>query len=182
MKNYIDTLINDWSIIVDNSSFKKDLLRVAYIYWSENSDYDWTWTWAIIEKNWELLSRWSNVLPIEIKKKVKWRILKWTEYEDELDHAERNAIHNAARNWVKLEWSQMYMPWVPCHDCWKAIVHSWINSLVMHYSKVIKTPWHRLDSVKKAVVRLLENKINLIMVTDEIWDCESKLWGEIWYP
>ncbi len=48
----------------------------------------------------------------------------WTE------HAERNAIYNAARIGVSLQGSRMYLPWFPCMDCARAIVQSGISELI----------------------------------------------------
>lgn len=48
----------------------------------------------------------------------------WTE------HAERNAIYEAARIGVPLEGCMMYVPWFPCMDCARAIVQSGICRLV----------------------------------------------------
>lgn len=46
------------------------------------------------------------------------------------EHAERNAIYNAAAKGVSLLGSTMYMPWYPCHDCARAIIQSGISELV----------------------------------------------------
>lgn len=48
----------------------------------------------------------------------------WTE------HAERNAIYNAARTGTALQDSVMYLPWYPCTDCARAIVQSGVLMLV----------------------------------------------------
>lgn len=49
---------------------------------------------------------------------------KWTE------HAERNAIYNAARVGTPLESCRMYLPWFPCMDCARAIIQSGISELI----------------------------------------------------
>jgi dCMP deaminase len=49
---------------------------------------------------------------------------RWTE------HAERNAIYNAARIGVSLADCTMYLPWFPCMDCARAIVQAGIAELV----------------------------------------------------
>jgi len=48
----------------------------------------------------------------------------WTE------HAERNAIYNAAANGHKLRGCTMFMPWYPCADCARAIIQSGISVVV----------------------------------------------------
>lgn len=49
----------------------------------------------------------------------------WTE------HAERNAIYNAARVGVPLAGCTAYMPWYPCMDCARAIVQCGIATVVV---------------------------------------------------
>lgn len=49
---------------------------------------------------------------------------KWTE------HAERNAIYNAARIGVSVSGCTMYLPWYPCMDCARAIIQSGISELI----------------------------------------------------
>lgn len=48
----------------------------------------------------------------------------WTE------HAERNAIYNAARSGIILQGATMYLPWYPCADCARAIIQAGITTLV----------------------------------------------------
>ncbi len=48
----------------------------------------------------------------------------WTE------HAERNAIYNAARSGIILQGATMYLPWFPCADCARAIIQAGITTLV----------------------------------------------------
>jgi len=49
---------------------------------------------------------------------------KWTE------HAERNAIYNAAAKGIPLQDSTMYLAWYPCCDCARAIIQSGISKLI----------------------------------------------------
>lgn len=50
----------------------------------------------------------------------------WTE------HAERNAIYNAARMGTALKGCRAYLPWFPCMDCARALVQAGIVELVAH--------------------------------------------------
>jgi dCMP deaminase len=50
----------------------------------------------------------------------------WTE------HAERNAIYNAAYAGISISGCRMYVPWYPCMDCARAIVQVGIRTLVGH--------------------------------------------------
>lgn len=47
-----------------------------------------------------------------------------------MEHAERNAIYNAARIGVSLKDCTMYLSWFPCMDCARAIVQVGITRLV----------------------------------------------------
>ena len=49
---------------------------------------------------------------------------RWTE------HAERNAIYNAALTGVQTEACTIYLPWYPCMDCARAIVQAGIFEVV----------------------------------------------------
>ena len=49
-----------------------------------------------------------------------------------IEHAERNAIHNAARTGVSLLGATMYFNWepCPCNECAKAVIQAGIKKLV----------------------------------------------------
>jgi dCMP deaminase len=46
------------------------------------------------------------------------------------EHAERNAIFNAAAHGVVLKGTTIYVPWFPCAACMRAIIQSGIATLV----------------------------------------------------
>jgi dCMP deaminase len=46
------------------------------------------------------------------------------------EHAERNAIFNAAKKGISLEGSIIYLRWYPCCDCARAIIQSGIKKVV----------------------------------------------------
>jgi dCMP deaminase len=48
-----------------------------------------------------------------------------------VEHAERNAIYNAARHGTALEGCTMYVTGCPCHDCARGIIQSGIKRVVM---------------------------------------------------
>lgn len=60
---------------------------------------------------------------------------KWTE------HAERNAIYNAARAGISIDGCTMYLPWFPCMDCARAIVQSGIATLVAYRPDMSHPTW-----------------------------------------
>lgn len=60
----------------------------------------------------------------------------WTE------HAERNAIYNAARSGISLVGSTLYVPWHPCADCARGIIQSGI-SVVCMASNLVPERWRK---------------------------------------
>lgn len=49
-----------------------------------------------------------------------------------IEHAERNAIYNANRVGVPLMGARLYVNWVPCTDCARAIIQSGISEVIIH--------------------------------------------------
>ena len=60
---------------------------------------------------------------------------RWTE------HAERNAIYNAARNGIRLKGARAYLPWFPCIDCARALAQSGIHELVCEIPDMTHAKW-----------------------------------------
>lgn len=60
---------------------------------------------------------------------------KWTE------HAERNAIYNAACIGTALQGCRMYLPWFPCMDCARALVQVGIVELIALEPDVSDPQW-----------------------------------------
>jgi len=48
-----------------------------------------------------------------------------------MEHAERNAIYNAASNGIQLKGSTIYVTWMPCADCTRAIIQSGISTIIV---------------------------------------------------
>jgi dCMP deaminase len=48
------------------------------------------------------------------------------------EHAERNAIYNAARMGVSIKGCKIYSPWCPCSDCARGIIQSGLTEIILH--------------------------------------------------
>lgn len=59
----------------------------------------------------------------------------WTE------HAERNAIYNAARRGTITDGCTAYVPWFPCCDCCRALIQAGIKTLVAYAPDLTDTKW-----------------------------------------
>lgn len=46
-----------------------------------------------------------------------------------IEHAERNAIYNAARCGIPLDGCKIYLDWCPCNDCARAIIQAGIKEV-----------------------------------------------------
>jgi dCMP deaminase len=70
-----------------------------------------------------------------------------------IEHAERNAIYNAARRGTTLKGCKIYIPWNPCTDCARAIIQTGISEVIIHqngqnfYDKNTNGKW--IESYKK---------------------------------
>lgn len=49
-----------------------------------------------------------------------------------VEHAERNALYNAAANGHPTKGCTMYLQWYPCADCARAIIQSGLSKLVCY--------------------------------------------------
>jgi len=49
-----------------------------------------------------------------------------------IEHAERNAIYNAARRGTVLKRCKIYIPWLPCCDCARAVIQTGISEVIVH--------------------------------------------------
>lgn len=77
----------------------------------------------------------------------------WTE------HAERNAIYNAARVGVPLKGCIMYLPWFPCVDCARAIIQCGLQELVAIEPDTTHSQWG--EQFASALVLLQESDTSL---------------------
>lgn len=79
----------------------------------------------------------------------------WTE------HAERNAIYNAARNGIPLEGCTAYTTLVPCADCTRALIQSGVKS-ILFCSGEANEKW--TDSFQRSLAMAREANVEMIVV------------------
>lgn len=53
-----------------------------------------------------------------------------------IEHAERMAIYDAARNGVRTHGATLYCPWAPCMECARAIILAGFSRLVVHRQRM----------------------------------------------
>ncbi len=81
---------------------------------------------------------------------------RWDRNQDKysfFEHAERNAIYNAAYAGVKLQGSTLYTSLAPCMDCVRGIIQSGIHRVVWDKQKTAEyAGTRRLDLSKSQIV------------------------------
>lgn len=75
------------------------------------------------------------------------------------EHAERNAIYNAARNGIPLESCTAYVTMIPCADCMRGLIQSGIGRIVTKKQEIQDSKW--LDSFKRSCEMIEETGIEL---------------------
>ena len=111
---------------------------------------------VIIDARQVLLALGWNGLPRGILAKASRneRPIKYQFYE----HAERNAIFNAAAKGIELQGSTLYTQFVPCAECARAIIQSGIKRVIVGKA-ICNERW--IESEKLAIQMFFEAKIQL---------------------
>lgn len=90
---------------------------------------------VIVGPNKEVRSLGFNGMPRGVNDDVEIRHQRPTKYYY-FEHAERNAIYNAARNGIVTDNCELYLyPMVPCTDCARAIIQSGIKVVKVYVTK-----------------------------------------------
>ena len=85
---------------------------------------------VIVGPDHEIRSTGYNSLVRGLKDNVPTRLERPEKYKW-IEHADRNAIYNAARMGTSVNNCTMYLPWYPCIDCARAIISAGITDLVI---------------------------------------------------
>lgn len=100
-----------------------------------------------------------------------------------VEHAERNAIYNAARRGTILKGCKLYVPWMPCTDCARAIIQTGISEVIIHrngqdfYDSHSNGNWD--ESYKRTLAMLEESGVAVRFVTTEVVAPEIYMNGQI---
>lgn len=114
---------------------------------------------VIVGKNREVRSMGYNGFPRGVNDSVDERHERpekyfWTE------HAERNAIYNAARVGTPLDGCTIYCSWFPCIDCARAIIQSGIKAAVVRAVDMNHPKYG--EEFDRAVKMLVEGGVTLV--------------------
>ena len=180
MKKFIDRLVKENKISVDETEFARDMLREAYLFAFKESTDESTKTGAVIVLDGKIISKGTNKFAesVEITKKRNTSESKIL-YQD---HSERNAIYKAAKLGIPLDNAEMFTTWIPCPACANGIINSSIDRIVFHYGMAIKTKRDWRNQMKESIKMLLESGVKVSVYMGKIGGCEALFKGEIWEP
>ncbi len=82
------------------------------------------------------------------------------------EHAERNAIYNAARMGAPLKGCVIYVPWIPCTNCARAVIQSGIIEVVVENAQV---PDRWQEECTRSLTMLKEADIKVRRVNSDEW-------------
>lgn len=89
-----------------------------------------------------------------------------------IEHAERNAIYNAARRGTIMKKCKIYVPWTPCADCARAIIQTGISEVIIHkngqdfYNLNTKGQW--IESHNRTNAMFKESEVNIRIVECQV--------------
>ncbi|MDD3474616.1 MAG: deaminase [Candidatus Dojkabacteria bacterium] len=180
MKRFINRLVKENKISVDDSEFARDMLREAYLYAFNESTDSSTKTGAVIVLDGKIISRGTNKFAenVEITKKRNTSESKVL-YQD---HSERNAVYNAAKLGIPLDNAEMFTTWIPCPACANAIMNSSINRVIFHYGMAIKTRRDWRSQMQESIKMMLESGVKISVYMEKIGECKALFKGKIWEP
>jgi dCMP deaminase len=72
-----------------------------------------------------------------------------------IEHAERNAIYQAARNGISTEGSAMFVDLSPCIDCARAIIQAGVAELVINRDRADDYSGHRYSDEHSTALEML---------------------------
>lgn len=78
------------------------------------------------------------------------------------EHAERNAIYNAARNGIALEGCTAYVTMIPCADCTRGLIQSGVKRVLFCSDPGTNAKWS--ESFERSHVMAMEAKVEMISV------------------
>lgn len=107
-----------------------EYLEKAYEQASNFSDDPRTQNGAILVKGNNIIGVGVNKFPTNVQKTAE-RLERPKKYQF-MEHAERNAIYDAARYGFSVIDSTLYCPWYCCADCARALVQAGVKRVVGH--------------------------------------------------
>ena len=115
----------------DNLSWDELFILQAALIAQKSKDPSTKVGCVIVGDDNAILSMGFNGFPRDIDDNLEWRWARPEKYHW-VEHAERNAIYNAARNGINLNGARAYLNWEPkpCADCTRALIQVGIKEII----------------------------------------------------
>ncbi|MEN6295347.1 MAG: deaminase [Chloroherpetonaceae bacterium] len=140
---------------------------------------------VVVDADNVLVSTGYNSLPRSVE--VDFEARRLSRENDEkyywIEHAERNAIYNAARRGTVLKGCKIYVPWIPCADCARAIIQTGLSEVIIHqngqdfYSEYTNGKWQ--EAHQRTLTMLSEADVTVRFVKCDIVNPEIYMNGKI---
>lgn len=157
-----------------------DLMRRAYqIAWDHSDDMN-TKCGALLFRNGDILACGANkfVPGCNHRDLNANRVAKLLYIE----HAEREAIFQAAQVGVRLEGATMVVPWASCAACARAIVLVGIKKVVAHKQVFDRTPPRWREEIAAGLDIFDKGKVEFELLDAKIGGVKNLFNGEVWTP
>jgi dCMP deaminase len=97
-------------------------------------------------------------------------------------HSESDAITKAARQGIKLDGGVMYMPWLPCTQCYLMMKNAGIKRLVAHKNMIEMSPPHWEEDINMMLYLADKGNFEIILYEGKIGGVKSLFNGQEWEP
>ena len=122
---------------------------------------------VIVGKDNEIVSTGYNSFPRGINDNVEERQIRPEKYYW-IEHAERNAIYNAARIGVSFRDTTMYLTCgIPCSDCTKGIISSGIKKIYCKVQDTTRNREHWDEHAKRSLQMFKESNVEIIFYDEK---------------
>lgn len=156
-------------------------LRAAYAFASKHSNDPVTQNGAVlVSAEGSIIGMGANTFPKGVQL-LPERLERPAKYAF-MEHAERNAIYDAAKRGLKTEGGTLYCPYVACADCARAIIQAGIVKVVAHGRLMDKAPERWLDSIRIGDAMFADAGIEKTVIVGEICADSILFDGEVWWP
>lgn len=109
------------------------------------------------------------------------RLLRPKKYEF-MEHAERYAIFQAAKDGIKLDGATIYVCWAACASCARAIICSGIKKVVTDKRTFDMSTSHWQETIGYAYEMFAEAKIEVEFINEYLGVQPILLNGQLWQP
>lgn len=158
----------------------KDLLRKSYELAMDSRDPSTQNGAILVDGEGGIVASGVNNFPRGITESAeRWgRPLKYKIVE----HAERNAIYDAAGRGIRTAGRTMVCCWAPCCDCARAIINSGIERLVTHKQALDRSPESWAADIALAETLLREGGVEFVKWDGHVGAPPCRHSGQVWNP